>query len=187
MSGLSPAQGHRLANAPDLGDDVILARAHQILARRVRHADEDARAERGRLLREYAAWLRPERHTLGKEKLTDHEALLLMALERSKYVVHADRGQTTWNGDATCKFGLRDTVIVMLAGSRAELLAALWSAVSGQGEGGALVTEDHLRGSVVAADLQTLRAELHVQEQQDRSGGKKLTRPTGRDGRPTSP
>jgi hypothetical protein len=137
-----------------LTDPEILARAAVILAER-----EKARsAELRRLYYKYARKRAGEPHQLGKpKKLLPDEALLLVALERSRYGVEAGcPNGNRWHGDATCTHHVRGSAIAMMAASRLELLWALWATVSDQDGDTVSLTEAHLRGSIVYHDLKAL-------------------------------
>jgi len=154
-----------------MDDHATLLRAGEILARREREREERVQ----QLFRTYARQRAKEPHSLGKPKvLHPEEALLLVALERNKYVVEAQQGDSRrWNGDAECRFHVRASVISLGAPSRLDLLRGLWASVSGQegaDQDGSTVTltEAHLQGSVVQADLRRLNRELREQERQER-------------------
>ena len=132
-------------------DAEILARAAVILAEH-----EEARsAEAKRLYTKYARKRAGEPHDLGKlKKLLQGEALLLFALERNLYKVEAEcPNGNRWHGDATCIHQARGSAIAMMAASRLELLWALWATVSDQDGNTVILTEEHLRGSIVQHDL----------------------------------
>jgi hypothetical protein len=140
----------------------ILAQAQHILARR----EEEQAAELRRLYKKYATQRRSHPHDLGKPKnLTPEEALLLVALERSKFVVSGDcPNNNRWHGDASCQYHARDTAIVMMAASRLELLWGLWRTVSDQNGDTLTLTEEHLQGSIFRRDIQELECELKAEE-----------------------
>lgn len=146
----------------ELNDQEVLERAVTILAARQEQRDE----EKKRLFRKYARHRGKEPHDLGKPKtLLPEETLLLFALERNKYVVHAYQGETRWHGEATCRHHARGTVLSMGSSTRLELLWALWASVSDQTGDTVTLEEHHLRGSIVQRDIRQLQKELREQEQ----------------------
>jgi len=169
-----------LAAPLDIDDDTILILAAEIALKRRVKAEDQAQAEADQLFRQYARHRHKAPHDLGPQRLSRWEALLLTTLERNKFTVTADKGQTRWNGDVTCTSHLRAGAIVMLSESREDLLWALWAAVSHQTpvpgvsgrQAGITLTEAHLRGSVIQEDLRALNRELRNQE------GQKADHPT---------
>jgi len=158
----------------EMDDDEILMRAAEILTQRKRASEEIRAAEVKRLFKRYAQHRAQEDHHLGKpKKLLPLEALLLVALERNKYVVCIEKGESRWHGDAECKFHLRGTAMALSADSRLDLLWALWASVSDQviddGHGSVtiiptvLLEEEHFRGSIVQRDIRALNREVRAQ------------------------
>lgn len=161
-----------------MNDDEILSRATAILSTRRAEHQQAREAETKRLYDSYGQRRQQEPHDLGSpRKLLPEEALLLVALERTKYIIHTEKDRSRWHGNARCRFNLRGTALSLQTDSRLELLWELWAAVSDQvsfhrGEGlqtNAVVTltEAHLQGSVVRRDLRRLDRELKAQDQQD--------------------
>jgi len=150
-----------------MSDDEILAAAQEITA--IRHQETIAAmaTETARLYKLYASKRDQEPHNLGKPKaLTREEALLLVALERNRYDVNVESPNGgIWSGSAFCRYGVRSGTFVMRAQSRRDVLLGLWASVSEQdGKGGVLLTEEHLRGSLVQAHIRDLWQEVRRQE-----------------------
>lgn len=141
-----------------LSDNEILERAASILKDRQTEATEELR----RLHKTYGRAPLTLEHQLGKpKKLSMVEALLVAALDRTRYRVSAEcPNNNRWHGDAECKYHARSSVIVMMMPSRLELLWALWQGVSDQTEKDVTLTEDHLRGSILHRHLRELTKEL---------------------------
>lgn len=139
-------------------DDEVIRLAGEIVQKRTQEALELMQAETNRLHRKFIG-SRKLAHDLGSPKpLTQHESLLLFALERNKYIVEGDSPNgARWNGSASCKHNARETVISMGCASRHDLLIALWAGVSGQDNCDAVqLTEQHLEGSLVQSDIRAL-------------------------------
>lgn len=151
-----------------MSDDQIVAEAARITAERKEQADRHQAEEINRLYRKYATGRDKSPHGLGKpQRLEPMEALLLVALERNKFVVEAHLGGR-WFGDAYCKHNLRAGA--MASGtSRLDLLMGLWQIASGQTDDAVMLTEEHLNGSVVQADLRALHAEVREQDRRERA------------------
>lgn len=134
-----------------MSDDHILEQAALILTER----EEARQAEVRRLYRLYACERAGKPHQFGKpKKLLPDEALLLVALEQHHYTAYAEcPNRNRWHGDAACECHTRDSVIVMMAASRLDLLWALWASVSDEEKETVILTEAHLQGGNVQADL----------------------------------
>ena len=159
-----------------MNDDEILSKAAAILNTRRAEHQQAKETETKRLFDSYGGRRLQQPHDLGSpRKLLPEEALLLVALERNKYVVKTEKGQSRWHGDAECRFHLRGTALSLQAETRLDLLWELWATVSDQvsphEKGGLLMnaevtlTEAHLQGSVVQRDLRQLQREVRLQEQ----------------------
>ena len=159
---LGPSDESESPEPEYLNDDEILERAAHITnARHAARLVED-QAEVKRLYKLYGKAIKLE-HELGKpKKLSMVEALLVAALERTRYVVSAEcPNSNRWHGDAACIYGVQDTVIVMMQDSRLELLWEIWRSVSDQPAGHVTLTEAHLQGSVCRQHLRELSREVH--------------------------
>lgn len=160
-------------NPAGLSDDEILAAAATVAARRA----ATTRAHLDRLFRTYARGRAQAPHALGRPALLPDEALLLTALERNRYDVEAEPAGGRWNGEASCRHHVRDTVMLLRADTRLDLLWGLWAAVSdparhednGEASGDApsthvpTLTEEHFAGSVVQADIRVLNRAVRTQ------------------------
>lgn len=158
-----------MTNLFSMTEDEILGAASEITSRRIQDAINRNSAETTRLFKLYASKRNDNPHNVGKpKKLTEIEALLLVALERNKYEVEAEQpNKTKWSGTAFCRFNARGATLSMRAESRQDLLLGLWACVSDQGGGtgaGAKLTEAHLQGSIVQRDIRELNSELRRQE-----------------------
>lgn len=157
----------------DLTDDQVLAEAARIVTERRALASRNQAEEVKRLYKKYAVGRDKQPHELEKpQRLEPMEAILLVALERNKFVVECHTGGhkgalPTWWGTAHCKHNVRAGAIVS-GSSRLDALQGLWQEVSHQ-EGMILLTEEHLNGSIVQADLRQLRQELKEQDRHERA------------------
>jgi hypothetical protein len=163
----------------DMTDDQVLVEAARIVSERRGQAQRFQAQEVQRLYKKYATHrtrLNPAPKTesdppedkLGKPlRLEPMEALLLVALERNKFIVEAHEGGR-WFGSAHCKYNLRGGA--MGSGtSRLDLLMGLWQIASDQEGGAVTLTEEHLNGSVVQAHLRQLNAEVRAQDKHEKA------------------
>lgn len=149
-----------------MADDDILRAAAQIVATRQHETKKARAAETQRLFKTYAAGRLKTPHPFGKpQALTQEEALLLFALEHNRYVVEVEAGSNgRWSGSAFCQYNVREGAISMRAESRHDLLLSLWASVSDQEGDSIAILEDHLKGTLVQAQLRQLWKEVKEQE-----------------------
>lgn len=143
-----------------LSDDEILERAAQILKNRQVEEYEDI----WRLHKTYGRAPHTLEHQLGQpRKLSMVEALVVAALDRTRYVVTAEcPNNNRWHGDAECSYGVRGMVIATMLPSRLELLWELWRSVSDQPVERVALTEAHLRGSILHEQLRELSKRIEL-------------------------
>ncbi|GAA5501084.1 hypothetical protein Dxin01_00815 [Deinococcus xinjiangensis] len=148
-------------------DEELLLRAAALLERHERRVAENIQ----QLYKRYVYPHAQQPHHLGRPKtLSPLEAVLLFALKRNQFTVSAERRSNGWSGQASCRFHLRDHAIVMQVESRSELLWCLWGLVSDQldpalpvdAEFNLTLTEAHMQGSVLQADLKRLSVAIRT-------------------------
>lgn len=145
-----------------LSDDQILARAAQITRARLEARQQQDQVKLKRLYKAYGRKPTRLEHRLGRpKKLSMVEAVLVAALDRTRYLVTAEcPNNNRWHGDAECAYHTRDRVIVMMMPSRLELLWELWGSVSDQPKEHVTPTEARLQGSSYHQHLKQLSKEL---------------------------
>jgi hypothetical protein len=147
-------------------DDEVLEAATEILRSRAIRQHDLRRAETRRLHGLYVPKEHDAEHNLGiPKKLSEEEALLWQALHRNRYIVHGERvAGGTWNGDAFCRYNIREGAICIRAASRHDLLLALWASVSDQTADSIVLTEQHLQGALVKQHIRQLHREIRKEE-----------------------